>query len=472
MDSTAVWKLEHTIPTRRVARRTRDPTTDYRYQQTTTIATTIQKTEQEVNTGRVAKNDDVLTAIKEITQTMQKQQMYFEKRSVDNEGQMTSLVEALIKEQRKRDLDGLMSLIPIFKDSEPENCAEWISQVKNGCAQSGRHLRQELINKSETMVQTFIRNQGDIEDDELVDKLLTFFSDIPTPAHAAAKLRQIKQQENESVMKFNQRYKQYFERAEGELVDNVRSRLQMEMYLDAIVAPVTHSIRQNIYYATKHAPKSLGEAMCKAEDGYMKEIYTRGEYNPSEDVAKKEVVCNEVNNGPDKGNTGFLRKQRYENQYTGGYSNRPQSQFTDTTDGQLSRMQWKYTENDKKQGNYQRTQVTEGQPSTRPQSAHNLPRGSLTHILVNPLNLDDTAFNAWLDRLVDPVKVHEVFIEHIDTLEMEVPCEAGMEVKLPIPRKQMVKLQKGDSECRDIVKKLRNNVQSAKIYFLGQRVAD
>ena len=105
--------------------------------------------------------------------------MYFEKRSVDNEGQMTSLVEALIKEQRKRDLDGLMSLIPIFKDLEPENCAEWISQVKNGCAQSGRHLRQELINKSETMVQTFIRNQGDIEIDELVDKL-TFFSDIPT----------------------------------------------------------------------------------------------------------------------------------------------------------------------------------------------------------------------------------------------------------------------------------------------------
>ena len=37
----------------------------------------------------------------------------------------------------------------------------------------------------------------------------------------------------------------------------------------------------------------------------------------------------------------------------------------------------------------------------RPQSAHNLPRGSLTHILVNPLNLDDTAFNAWLDRLVE-----------------------------------------------------------------------
>ena len=47
---------------------------------------------------------------------MQKQQMYFEKRSVGNEGQMMSLVEALIKEQKKRDLDGLMSLIPIFKD--------------------------------------------------------------------------------------------------------------------------------------------------------------------------------------------------------------------------------------------------------------------------------------------------------------------------------------------------------------------
>ena len=58
----------------------------------------VQKSEQEVNMGRVSKSDDILTAIKEITQTMQKQQIYFEKRSVNNKGQMTSLVEALIKE--------------------------------------------------------------------------------------------------------------------------------------------------------------------------------------------------------------------------------------------------------------------------------------------------------------------------------------------------------------------------------------
>ena len=78
------------------------------------------------------------------------------------------------------------------------------------------------------------------------------------------------------MVSFNQRYKQYFERAEEDRVQTVTSRLQIEMYLDALIAPVTYPIRQSIYYDTKQAPKTLADTMRKAEDGYMKEIYTRG----------------------------------------------------------------------------------------------------------------------------------------------------------------------------------------------------
>ena len=333
----------------------------------------------------------LLSAIKDITTTMQKQQLFFEERSVGNENQMDRLVNSLISEQKKREFESLFTTIPTFKAAEPATCAEWMGKVKNACSQSGRSLRQELINKSETLVQEFIMSQGDIDEERLEKKLLTYFSDIPTPAHAAAKLRQAKQQENESVVSFNQRYKQYFERAEEDRVETVTSRLQIEMYLDALIAPVTYPIRQSIYYDTKHAPKTLADTMRKAEDGYMKEIYTRGEYNLQDVMAEKTVTISEVNTNrkqPGEGN----------NQYYGNYTGRQRSEgfssFSTKQEGipSGSSKQWRQTTFERKQ---------DGNPSGFRTQAHNLPRGSLTHILVNPLNLDDAAFNAWMERLVE-----------------------------------------------------------------------
>ena len=38
---------------------------------------------------------------------------------------------------------------------------------------------------------------------------------------------------------------------------------------------------------------------------------------------------------------------------------------------------------------------------TRNEDNRQLPRGSYTHILVNPIQLSDTEFTAWMDRLVE-----------------------------------------------------------------------
>ena len=61
-------------------------------------------------------------------------------------------------------------------------------------------------------------------------------------------------------------------------------------------------------------------------------------------------------------------------------------------------------------------------------------------------------------------------MENIETLQVETPPEACREVKLPVKTEQMKKLQKSDEECRTIVKKLNNNVQTAKIYVLEDRL--
>ena len=127
-----------------------------------------QQTEEKQTVAETKTNQPeilLLSAIKDITTTMQKQQLFFKERSVGNENQMDRLVNSLISEQKKREFESLFTAIPTFKSAEPATCAEWMGKVKNACSQSGRSLRQELINKSETLVQEFIMSQGDIDEE-------------------------------------------------------------------------------------------------------------------------------------------------------------------------------------------------------------------------------------------------------------------------------------------------------------------
>ena len=83
---------------------------------------------------------------------------------------------------------------------------DWVTRIKNACEQSNRDFRQELMNKSELMVQNFIKGQGtDISDDKIMNRILQFFSDIPTPYHAMDKIKSIKQND-EPIQQFNQKH--------------------------------------------------------------------------------------------------------------------------------------------------------------------------------------------------------------------------------------------------------------------------
>ena len=67
-------------------------------------------------------------------------------------------------------------------------------------------LYQELMNKSETVVRNFIRTMGDTwMDEEVIEEILKYFSDIPTPAHAITKLRALIQGEEEAIVTYNQK---------------------------------------------------------------------------------------------------------------------------------------------------------------------------------------------------------------------------------------------------------------------------
>ena len=129
-------------------------------------------------------------------------------------------------------------------------------------------------------------------DEEVIEEILKYFSDIPTPAHAITKLRALIQGEEEAIVTYNQKYRTLAERVERKPVEKIDSYVELEQYLGSIILPIRKSIRSNIYWKCKHAPKTLGEAMRKAEELYMKHIYAmEGQMENSQNS----LVTSEVN---------------------------------------------------------------------------------------------------------------------------------------------------------------------------------
>ena len=183
----------------------------------------------------------------------------------------------------------------------------------------------------------------------------------------------------------------------------------MELYLGSIIEPIRKSIRNTLYFNSKHAPKTLGEAMQKAQDLHIKHLYAIGEdqesVTSSNDVLP-EITVNEVTSREDRGwykskhefrehshNSQEILPQRRE--YTKrvafnqplGTKSANDSEYSDTSrNSQVPKQHSKEPENDK----------SVQQPSVICRS--------FIQIMVNPMQLQDHEFMAWLDRLVEARK--------------------------------------------------------------------
>ena len=117
------------------------------------------------------------------------------------------------------------------------------------------------------MVQNFIRSLGtQITNKELTEKVLQFFSDVPMISHVLNKLRLIQQGSHEPILNYNQHYQNLVERVEGCQLNDIKSMVAMELYLGSVIELIRKSIRNTLYFNSKHAPKTLGEAILKAQD--------------------------------------------------------------------------------------------------------------------------------------------------------------------------------------------------------------
>ena len=202
-------------------------------------------------------------------------------------------------------------------------------------------------------------------DEDVVDEILKYFSDIPTPAHAITKLRMLIQGEEEAIVTYNQKYRTLVERVEGKPVEKIDSYVELEQYLGSVILPIRKSIRNNIYWKSKHAPRTLGEAMKKAEELYMKHIYATGEIpNKRENPTPTEITINEVDS--------LQRPGEYSHRH---WRNRESSEIS-LNQGTFQRQPWRNRENSEILPNQSDSQ-RQARNIQNEENRH-LPRGSYT----------------------------------------------------------------------------------------------
>ena len=78
----------------------------------------------------------------------------------------------------------------------------------------------------------------------------------------------------------------------------------MELYLGSIIEPIRKSIRDTLYFNSKHAPKTLGEPIQNVQDLHIKHLYVIGkdqESVTSNNDVVPEIIINEVTSREDRG---------------------------------------------------------------------------------------------------------------------------------------------------------------------------
>ena len=120
------------------------------------------------------RDTEILESIRDVTKVMETHIRHSNRNAEEGAIQNATLLQQFIKSQQERALDPALMAIPTFTGNDRTKCLDWASRVKNVCQQSGRSFRQELINKSELLVQNYIASlSNNLSDKELMEKVFT-----------------------------------------------------------------------------------------------------------------------------------------------------------------------------------------------------------------------------------------------------------------------------------------------------------
>ena len=201
----------------------------------------------------------------------------------------------------------------------------------------------------------------------MVEKILQMFSDIPTTTQAINKLKTLQQGKSETILAYNQRYRTLVEHVEGRLIEEIISPVSMEMYLGTIIPPLRKSIKNSLFWNSKHAPKTLGEAMAKAQKLYVKHLYATGEEQEEDQIkSTEEVVINEIS-------------RKFENKYRGRRDHFHDSSNNRCENQDQDQRSWQNYENRKNFGSTSRYNQQQVAADSNQQKLQPIPFDSVTN---------------------------------------------------------------------------------------------
>ena len=145
------------------------------------------------NQGQVT-NSKILKSIQSITEVMQQQLLLNSKTTEQGIVQTASLFQEMIKAQEKRDLDLHFSWYPRFREKLVTDHNVWTGcqESKTCVTNQDAHFVRKLLISQAFWYKNFIQSLNErITNNELTEKILQFFSDMPMTSHALNKLRLI-----------------------------------------------------------------------------------------------------------------------------------------------------------------------------------------------------------------------------------------------------------------------------------------
>ena len=193
---------------------------------------------------------------------------------------------------------------------------------------------------------------------------------------------------------------------EGCQLSDIKSTVAMELYLGSVIELIRKSNWNTLYFNSKHAPKTLGEAMLKAQDLHIKHSYAIGEEQQDPAVTTSdglpEITVSEMNT---RENRGWYRNRRKSSEHSQNTHETPRATTSYNKKVTFDRGFGTKTVSDSETSNsLQNSRPANEVSAEQDKNKSSQPQvlcGSFTQIMVNPMQLQDHEFMAWLDRLVE-----------------------------------------------------------------------
>ena len=102
--------------------------------------------------------------------------------------------------------DAMFASIKVFDDKNRQAFKDWIDEIDQACRVSDHDFRTEVFKKSTGAVWQVMLSCDNLRDDELLAKLRSCFSYVPTMNEAREELRNMRQIENKSIAVYTYRW--------------------------------------------------------------------------------------------------------------------------------------------------------------------------------------------------------------------------------------------------------------------------